>query len=119
MTTRIFRFERFCVWVACFGYSFLMASYTVELTSPSECDKFTGISVSELRSRFDCQLGYPAYFGFTFGAISMGSAILNFTLEYMSTCKCAIIMANEVLLFGKLLCSRNVLLHVSSFVKSP
>jgi hypothetical protein len=103
MTTRVFRFERFCVWVACFGYSFLMATYTVELTSPSKCDEFTGVSVSELRAKFDCQLGYPAYFGFTFGAISMGSFLLNVALEYMSTCKCAIISSNEVLVLGNLL----------------
>ena len=76
-----------------------MASYTVELTSPSECDKFTGITPSELKAKFDCQLSNPGYFGFTFGAISVASFALNVILETLSTCKCAINMTNEVLRF--------------------
>ena len=86
------------MWVACFGYSFLMASYTVELTSPTYCDQFRGTSTSELKQKLDCQLDIKnsGYFGFTFGAISLVSFILNMILESMATCKCAIRMTNEV-----------------------
>jgi hypothetical protein len=97
----MFRFERLCVWIACFGYSFLMASYTVEFTQPSECDKFTGYSAKDLQAKFDCLLGNNSlgYFGFTFGAISAASFALNMMLESLSVCKCAITSSNEVIIF--------------------
>ena len=86
-----------------------MASYTVELTSPSDCDKFTGVSVSEIKAKFDCQLGNPGYFGFTFGAISAASFALNIILESLSVCKCALTMSNEVFI-----CDYNSLMFVVS-----
>jgi hypothetical protein len=75
-----------------------MASYTVELTSPTDCDRFKGTSASVIKAKFDCQLDIKnsAYFGFTFGAISAISFILNMILESMATCKCAINITNEV-----------------------
>ena len=86
-----------------------MASYTVELTSPSDCDKFTGVTVSEIKAKFDCQLGNPGYFGFTFGAISAASFALNIILESLSVCKCALTMSNEVFI-----CDNNSLMFVVS-----
>ena len=86
-----------------------MASYTVELTSPSDCDKFTGVTVSEIKAKFDCQLGNPGYFGFTFGAISAASFALNIILESLSVCKCALKMSNEVFA-----CDNNSLMFVLS-----
>jgi hypothetical protein len=74
-----------------------MATYTVELTSPSECDQFKGLS--DIQAQFNCRTRFPGYFGFTFGAISAASFILNVLLETLSTCKCAINMTNEVRIF--------------------
>jgi hypothetical protein len=105
LTSLVFRFERLCVWIACFGYSFLMASYTVELTQPTDCDKYTGYSAKELQEKFDCLLSNNSlgYFGFTFGAISAASFALNMILESLAVCKCAISITNEVIFYPHLL----------------
>jgi hypothetical protein len=81
-----------------------MASYTVELTQPSECDKYTGYRASDLQAKLDCLLSNNSlgYFGFTFGAISAASFALNMLLESLSVCKCAITSSDEVIFCGVL-----------------
>ena len=72
-----------------------MASFTVQLTSSPACD--TVFSYSDVQEQLTCQLRYPGYFGYTFGAISAASFFLNLLLESISTCSCALQkLGNEV-----------------------
>ena len=96
LTYRPSRLERVFVWVACFGYSFLMASFTVQFTDSPDCDKIDIKTTSDVSARLNCQTKYPSYFLYTFGAISAASFVLNNILESVATCKCSLTGANEV-----------------------
>ena len=73
-----------------------MASFTVQLTSSPACDTVIEASYSDVKEQLTCQLRYPGYFGYTFGAISAASFALNLFLENISTCGCALKLGNEV-----------------------
>jgi hypothetical protein len=74
-----------------------MASFTVQLTSSPACDTVIEASASAVKEQLTCQLRYPGYFGYTFGAISAASFALNLLLESISTCSCALQkLGNEV-----------------------